>query len=290
MNSLSITVDAIIAAHEASIRSNPKRAIRLVMWLSIHDEASNTETRDCLEKIGVLSKPISDVDHRSQKRKVDNWRTKAERSIGLPNRGTRGGSDAYRRALYKWQAMNPYPSNEQLRAGWVPQPLSMTYIDTPPPTPIPDHPAAVPVVFTKVEETKAPRPATGKSIQRTKGTAVTAVPTEPQSLATAPFADPKNPTAVELRALSRKTQEDSRQPTKPKPTAPIPPKFNGPQPPVNGTKATAEENAEFKAANLEAKEKYIAQIEKNPNWQMTNKWNERGDPDDYIEYIGPPWE
>ncbi len=289
---LPISASEVLDAYEQSVRKNPETAIRMVMWLMIYDELQVTWARDFLEEVRIFAKPEAgeaETIRANQLRKVHRLRTNAEKSIGLPGRGKKGASETYRQALNKWRALNPRPSKEQLLAGWSPKPIDLG--DSPSVESTAIATQSAPIATAELSPTAAPdttevhEPAPDKTAS--KKPPVPKSPTLPTFVA---FADPKNPTLEELQALSRKADEDARQPTKPKPTAPIPPKFNGPLAPANGTKATAEENAEFKAANLAAKENYISQIEADPNWRMKDSWNGRGDPDDYVEYIGPPWE
>lgn len=117
-----ITAD-YIDVYEDFLRTNPRTAIRRVMWLMIYDDQSAEDIRDYLERVKAIPKPEDVKTRNSQMRQVHRWRAKAEESTGLPARGKKGATLEFHRALGEWKKLNGRPTKEQLMAGWTPQPL-----------------------------------------------------------------------------------------------------------------------------------------------------------------------
>ena len=156
MTTLRIDASDLIDAYEDSIRQTPKAAALMVIWLMIYDEQPDTRVHEVLEEKGVLQKATDKKTRASQIQKVRRWRVAAETSTGLPARGKKGTSDAYRIALVKWKAINPRPTKEQLLSGWVPKPLrnDEPHLHATPP----GHDSAEPVPFTSPVTTEENTP------------------------------------------------------------------------------------------------------------------------------------
>jgi len=131
MKASPINASDLIDAYDFSIRQSPEAAVRMVMWLMVYDQRSVAWVHEFLETAGVLEKAADEKARSSQRRKLHRWRVAAEKSTGLPPRGKKGCSDAYRTALAKWRVINPRPSKEQLLAGWVPTSIEAFAEETP---------------------------------------------------------------------------------------------------------------------------------------------------------------
>lgn len=124
----SISAAHLIESYEDELRQDPKMALKLIIWQTIHDEQSASWARDFLVKVGVFPKAEGSEEQKektkkAQKRLIERKRAALEKSVGLPPRETRGATSDYKRALTEWKRINPRPTKEELLAGWIPQPL-----------------------------------------------------------------------------------------------------------------------------------------------------------------------
>ena len=145
---VTIAPEEFLKRYADSNRKDPKAAINMVMWLMIYDEKPSSWARDFFEETGLLTQPEDDGARRSQIQKVRRWRNAAEESVRLPPRGKRGTSSTYKQALREWKRINPRPTDEELLAGWTPQPLQLQEED----------PAAQERPGKDVQPMKIPRP------------------------------------------------------------------------------------------------------------------------------------
>lgn len=124
----SISAADLIESYEDELRQDPKMALKLIIWRTIHDEQPASWARDFLEKVGVFPKAEGSEDRKEMTKKaqirlIDRKRAALEKSVGLPPRETRGATSDYKRALTEWQRINPRPTKEELLAGWIPRSL-----------------------------------------------------------------------------------------------------------------------------------------------------------------------
>jgi hypothetical protein len=274
-----IIPEEFLKRYADSRRKNPKAAIRMVMWLMIYDEEPASWARNFFEENGVLSPPEHDGARNSQIQKVRRWRNDAEQSVRLPPRGKRGTTSDYKQALEDWKRINPRPTDEELLAGWTPQPL-----------PLQEEDPAAQEGLGKVQPKTTPR---AKNSQEKP-----AEPTEeiPEEKIEASGDKPKKRAAVKMPPVPVKqtartdgaeepnwaeiAAEHDRHSKLPPPVKvvekPPLPDFVGPPLPERGSKATRAENEAYAAARKIVLEEYKAKA-RTLGYEVDPAWAGYGD-------------
>lgn len=248
----SIAPEILVKSYYDSFREDPELGVQRIMLMMIYDDREAKWAHKFLQKVGVLEKSSDKKEQKAQLRKIHRLRSQVADMCGLPIRGKRGATQEYRSALAALRAINPRPSEDQLLAGWMPQPLvepanvQQKPVDPDPTKAVdPKHAAAV---------TKETPPAPAKK----KGE----LPTD------------------DWGALAEETAQNSRTFVAPPPLKETPPKYRSPSLPTNVLKMTTDEQAAYKSQCERAVEKYIAELE-GTKWIMGSDWKGEGDPDKF---------
>ena len=121
-----IAPEILVKSYYDSFREDPEMGVKRIMFLMIYDDREAKWVQKFLQKVGVLEESSSEKEQKAQLRKIHRVRSQVSDLCGLPRRGKRGATNEYRTALVAWRAINPRPTEEQILAGWMPQPLGAT--------------------------------------------------------------------------------------------------------------------------------------------------------------------
>ncbi len=159
----SIAPEILVKSYYDSFREDPELGVQRIMLMMIYDDREAKWAHKFLQKVGVLEKSSDKKEQKAQLRKIHRLRSQVADMCGLPIRGKRGATQEYRSALAALRAINPRPSEDQLLAGWMPQPLvepanvQQKPVDPDPTKAVdPKHAAAVTKETPPEEETESP--------------------------------------------------------------------------------------------------------------------------------------
>ena len=266
--SISTDVGKLIEAHEDAFRNRPGLPLEAVVWLLIYDELPASWGRDLLVKEGVFPKPENERSLRNQLRQIDRKRESAEKKVGLPPKGNRGGTAQYKAALEHWKRLNPRPTKEELLGGWAPLPVVSSPTNS-------ISQASDGKAATSVAEMPRLEQISSSGLTPWKPQ----VPTEAGSGSAHRNSEAGNEPDWQLLALQ--TAEHAKTPPPMKRTA-TPPQFFGP--PFPGLNATPEQERDY----LNAKESAIREYEEKlpgTGWELDPEWNKQGDPTEHLRPI-----